>query len=295
MLRRKTLIFLLFILMPVLSLAQKVIPLYPNVALGSTDWNWQEHETILNAGKDIIVSNVVKPTLTVFQADPAKANGTAVVICPGGGYYILAMSSEGTEIAQWLSKLGITTFVLKYRLAHSITVNPWQEFLSTVGEPAKLTDIYAKIVPLAIADGKQALSYVRSHAAEYQINPDKIGVLGFSAGGGVAVGATFDYTIANKPNFVGALYPYVPPILGKVPSDAPPMFLAIASDDDFHLVPSAINLYNQWQSSSHSAELHIYQKGGHGFDLRKRNLPVDSWTDRFLDWLRTNGYYSDAK
>lgn len=293
--RKKTFLFLFIILMPALLFAQKVIPLYPNAAPGSADWNWQEHQTVSNGGKDVYVSNVVKPSLTVFPADPAKANGTAVIICPGGGFYILAMSSEGTEIAQWLSKLGITAFVLKYRLAHSTTANPWQEFLSTVSEPAKITEIYAKIVPLAIADGKQALTYVRSHATEYQINPDKIGVLGFSAGGGVAAGATFDYTAANKPDFVGVLYPYVPPALGNVPSDAPPMFLAIASDDDFHLVPSAINLYNQWQSSNHLAELHIYQKGGHGFDLHKRSLPVDSWTDRFLDWLRTNGYYANTK
>lgn len=293
--RRKTLLLVLITLMPLLLRAQKTIQLYPNVAPGAEGWNWQERQTSVNDGKDVYVSNVVKPTLTVFPADPAKANGTAVVVCPGGGYYILAMSSEGTEVAQWLSKLGITAFVLKYRLTHTNTANPGQEFMSAVREPVKLMETYSKIVPLSIADGKQALAYVRSHAAEYHINTDKIGIMGFSAGGGVAAGAAFNYTAANKPDFVAPFYPYVPPGLGTVPSDAPPMFIAIASDDDFHLVPSTIELYKQWQSNGHDAELHIYQKGGHGFDLRKRNLPVDTWTDRLTDWLKMNGFLSAGK
>ena len=140
---------------------------------------------------------------------------------------------------------------------------------------------------MAIEDGKQAIIYVRKHAKEFNISPDKIGIMGFSAGGALATASCFGYTEVNKPDFVAAIYPYVPPFLGPapVPKDAPPLFIAAATDDDYHLVPMSIALYQRWLTAGLPAEIHIYSKGGHGFGMNKQNQPSDTWIDRFAEWL----------
>jgi acetyl esterase/lipase len=293
MMRKKLTIALLIALMPLWLSAQKVIQLYPDGAPGTADWTWQEGETFSKSWKTPIVFNVVKPTLTVYPGNPAKANGTAVIVCPGGGFYALSIKNEGTEVAKWLAEKGITVFVLRYRLIHSVTEDPGQEFSDAMKEPAKLLPLFSKVIPMAIADGKQAIAYVRSHATAYQVDPHKIGIIGFSAGGTVASSAAFNYTAENRPDFVAPVYAYVPPLPGaydKVPTDAPPLFLAAATDDGLHLVPSTLDLYNKWLSSGHQAEVHIYAKGGHGFGMSKQHLPVDHWIDRFGEWLVFNGF-----
>ena len=288
---KKLSLLLLTCLMPVMLMAQKVIQLWPDGAPGTADWTLKEGETFSKAWNTKVVYNVVKPTLTVYPADPATAGGTAMVVCPGEGFFALSISSEGSEVAKWLTKRGVTVFLLRYRLVHSVTDDPGQEFGDAMKEPARLMPLFAKVIPMAIADGRQAITYVRSHAAEYHIDPHKIGIIGFSAGGTVASSAAFNYTAENRPDFVAPIYAYViPGGFGAVPADAPPMFLAAATDDGLHLVPSTISLYNKWLDSGHQAELHIYAKGGHGFGMNKQHLPVDSWTDRFGEWLKFNNY-----
>ena len=150
---------------------QKVIQLYNGAAPGSENWTYNEQE--YKAGtKDALVYNVSHPTLTVYPGDPSKATGTSVIVCPGGGFYILASVHEGSDVAQWLNQKGVTVFLLKYRLGQSITDNPGKE----LNDNMKKSDFGEKIkpvIPLCIADGRAAIQYVRTHAAEYGINPRK--------------------------------------------------------------------------------------------------------------------------
>ena len=268
---------------------QKVIQLYNGAAPGSENWTYNE-QVYKPGTKDALVYNVSHPTLTVYPADPSKATGTAVIVCPGGGFYILAIEHEGTDVAHWLNQKGVTVFLLKYRLGHSVTDNPGQE----LGENMKKSDFGEKItpvIPLCIADGRAAIQYVRAHAADYGINPAQIGIIGFSAGGTVAASTAFNYNTENRPDFVAPIYAYMPPSLqGTVSDDAPPLFVAAATDDGLGLASHSVDLYSKWLAAKKPAEIHIYEKGGHGFGMHQQNIPTDTWISRFGDWLGLLGY-----
>lgn len=261
----------------------KVIRLYKGAAPGSENWTWNEYEKKM--GLYITIYNVSVPSLTVFEADKSIATGTAVIVCPGGAFHALAIDNEGYDVAKWLNAKGITAFVLKYRLCHLITDNPVQEMWAKMKSATFNKDI-EPIVAMGIADGKASVAYVRSHAAEWNLKPNQIGIMGFSAGGTVAAGVAFTYDVQSRPDFVAPIYPYVGNFGTKaVPSDAPPMFIAVASDDNEEFqIPSTL-LYSNWVSAKKSAELHIYRKGHHGFGMRKQNIPTDTWIDRFYEWL----------
>ncbi len=278
---------------------QMVIPVWPGVAPGSESWTQKEVE-YLN-GKQKMVRNVVAPTLTAYLPERAKATGTAVVICPGGGFHFLSWDSEGIEVAKWLQARGVAAFVLKYRLLNTgATEGEFQRHLGFLFGRKSTTPDGKEIVPtpqeeterkaipdLAAADGRQAIRVVRQRASEWGIAPDRIGILGFSAGGAVTMGVVMDPTADSHPNFAA-------PIYGgstgnaPVPADAPPLFILVANDDVGASVGSA-RLYSEWKTAGKSAELHIYSKGGHGFGMNKRGLPVDSWIERFGDWLDVQG------
>lgn len=259
-------------------------------AKGSEQWNWQEKEYFSPVFNTQIVYNVVRPSITVYSPEAATANGTAVLICPGGGFHTLSINSEGVEVAKWLTKKGVTCFVLKYRLVHSITDDPVKELMAGMADPKKFDADNAALVPLAIADARTALTYIRKHAADWHLAGNRIGIIGFSAGGTLAETTAFDYTQENKPDFVAPIYAYVPPGQSLEPAkDAPPMFLAAASDDQLHLVPGSLALYNKWLAAGIPVELHLYAKGGHGFGMRQQKLNSDTWIDRFGDWLNQQG------
>lgn len=268
--------------------AQKVIQLYNGAAPGSENWNYDEKLT--SSATDPLAYDVSHPTLTVYRPDPAFNTGTAVIVCPGGGFFILAVKNEGSDVAQWLNQKGITAFVLKYRVGHSLTNDPGNELWNNLHK----SDFQSKIkpiIPLSIADGRAAIAFVRAHAAEYGIDPSRIGIIGFSAGGTVAASAAYNYTPQNKPDFDAPIYAYMPPSLqGTIASDAPPMFLAAAADDELSLDTCSIDLYNKWKASKHPVELHIYAKGGHGFGMHRQNIPTDNWIDRFGEWLNQQGF-----
>lgn len=284
-----SLIFLLLLFF--ISNAQnKVIPLYSGAAPGSESWTWDEAVNTDNAWKTDVVYNVSKPTLTVFAPDSMSSTGTAVVICPGGAFHGLAINNEGNDVAKWLVKKGVTCFVLRYRLAHSLTNDPVAEMLAKWGKPEFAAENKA-VIPLEIADGKAAIAYVRAHAKEYGILPDKIGMMGFSAGGTVTMFSAFNYTPENRPDFVVPVYPYFPDsLITNIPADAPPMFIVAATDDNLNLAPHSVNIYKRWVEAKHSAELHMYSTGSHGFGMKVQHFPSDTWIDRFSDWLRLNGY-----
>ena len=262
----------------------KVISLYPGAAPGSEDWNWSEIE--LGTGPASSVYNVAVPTLTVFEADKSITTGTAVIVCPGGAFHMLSIANEGYEVAKWLNSKGITAFVLKYRLAHLLTDNPMKEMMAKNVGSEKFNKDIEPIVAMGIADGKAAVAYVRNHAAEWGLKTNQIGIMGFSAGGTVTAGVAFTYDALSRPDFAAPIYPYIGSFGNPaVPSDAPPMFIAAASDDNFGFQTHCTALYDKWVNAKKSAELHIYQLGGHGFGMRKSNKPVDGWIDLFYEWL----------
>jgi acetyl esterase/lipase/lysophospholipase L1-like esterase len=290
MYKRSLLLFLCTFLFFVIHAQQKVIQLYDGPAPGSENWTWNEAENDNNAWQTKVVYNVSRPTLTVFEPIPRSATGTAVIICPGGAFHALSINSEGYDVANWLVKKGVTCFVLKYRLARSVTTDPVAEVMGKWGKK-EFDDENNAVIPLGIADGKAAIAYVRAHAKEYNVLPDKIGIIGFSAGGTVTASAAFDYNAENKPNFIAPIYAFFPDTMVKnIPADAPPMFIAAATDDGLQLGPHSANLYERWVAAKHSAEIHMYSTGNHGFGMRVQHLPSDTWIDRFGDWLKVNGY-----
>ncbi|MGI8635492.1 MAG: alpha/beta hydrolase, partial [Segetibacter sp.] len=221
----------LFFSINILTAQRKVIQLYKGAAPGSESGTGNEAESDSNALKTKIVYNVSHPTLTVFTPDPMSSTGTAVIIAPGGAFHALSINSEGFDVARWLVKKGVTCFVLKYRLAHILTTDPVAEMNAKSGKP-EYNEAMKTDIPLASADGKNAIAYVRTHAEEYGVDPHKIGIIGFSAGGTVAASAAFNYTSENRPDFVAPVYPFfLPEMVTTIAADAPPMFIVAATDD----------------------------------------------------------------
>ncbi|HTM38351.1 MAG TPA: alpha/beta hydrolase [Terriglobales bacterium] len=271
------------------SSAQEVIAIYPGTPPGSTPETYPEKQYFSKVWNTEVVSNVTKPTLTVFKPSPELKNGTAVVIFPGGGFMALSIASEGTEVAQYLAARGVTAFVLKYRLAHT-GEDATQEFASLYTDRQKFDEKISSIIPLSIADGLAAVAYVRQHASEFGISADRVGVMGFSAGGVLAAAAALKYAPEGRPAFVAPIYAAMGRLRNSpVPEDAPPMFIAAASDDNLGLAPDSVALYEKWQAAHKPVELHMYSKGGHGFGMRKHGLPVDHWIDRFAEWMELQG------
>jgi acetyl esterase/lipase len=257
------------------------IPLYPGAAPGSENATYAEQETIGQQDHVRRIANVTHPVLLEYLPESAKATGTAWIVCTGGGFRYLAIDYEGTDLARWLNSNGVAAFVLKYRVMR--TGNDGEK------DPATMRDRLQTATAFALADGQQAVRVVRSRAAEWGIAPDRIGIIGFSAGGYVAAAVALHHDAASRPNFAAPIYPALPPDI-TVPADAPPLFLVHADDDaTLSSVDNTVRLYTAWKKANIPAEMHIYLKGSHGFGMRKLGLPTDSWVDRFHDWLGLEG------
>jgi acetyl esterase/lipase len=277
-----------------------VIPLYPGVAPGSEHAK-QKEVTFVNPDKQTRIRNVTAPTLTAYLPDKGKRNGTAIIVAPGGGFMHLSMEKEGSDMARWLQARGVAAFVLKYRLIDSGTEAEYNERAAAMyravaanpgpppapAAPPAPNPARQQAVEFAIADGQQAIKLVRQRAAEWGVDPNRVGLMGFSAGGSLTMGVVMKNDPAGRPNFAA-------PIYGgntngvAVAKDAPPLFIAVAADDPVAAVSSA-KLFLDWRAAGRSAELHIYSQGGHGFGALKRGLPVDGWIDRFGEWLQIQG------
>ena len=275
------------------AFAQSVIPLYPGDAPGSPPQANQEKQYFSRAWNTEVVTNVSRPTLTVYKPTGGVSSGSAVIICPGGGFMALSIENEGNQAATYLAARGMTAFVLRYRLVPTGD-DATEEFGRLMqNDRARFDQMVAKAVPIAIADGMAAVAYVRRHAAEYGVSPDRVGIMGFSAGGGVTTGVAFQYKPESRPAFLGFIYPGGQEFGdAKVPADAPPMFIAAATDDMLSLPAVSIALYQKWTTARAPAEIHMYARGGHGFGMRARNIPTDHWIDRFVDWLGLQGFLS---
>ena len=284
---------------------EKVMKVWPDKIPGAIDNPSYKSETVTNNGWTR-VSNVSVPTLDYYPAPKGAANGTAAVICPGGGYAILAIEHEGKQIAEWLNGLGITAFVLKYRL-------PSDEIM-----------VNKSIGPLQ--DGQEAMRIVRRHAKEWNINPDKIGIIGFSAGGHLASTVSTHFnekvydtkdTTSARPDFSLLIYPVISMdtaithmgsrvnLIGKNPSQelvkefsnelqvsksTPPAFLVCSFDDGAVPIQNSIRYALALQKHGITCELHIYEHGGHGYGLGRTNDTESTWPEACKKWLEANGF-----
>jgi acetyl esterase/lipase len=249
----------------------------------------------LVAGKPWIkVRNVSRPTVTVYSPE-GRNTGTAIVVFPGGGYNVLAIDLEGTEACDWLTSQGITCVLLKYRVP-CVKVGPYRD------------------CPTALEDAQRTVGLVRFHAAEWHIDPHRIGVLGFSAGGHMAAAISTHFEKRSyppvdaadkescRPDFAVALYPghlAVPetdfalnPDI-QVSSHTPPTFLLQAEDDPTDPVENSLVYYAALRKAGVPAEMHLYLKGGHAFGLRPTEFPITDWPRLLQTWLRTIGMISN--
>ena len=289
-----------------LSAQQPIIPLWENGVPFCQSENQKEVKDDERIGR--IISKVSNPTIEVFLPPESIANGTGVVVCPGGGYTILAYDWEGTSMAKWLNSIGVAAFVLSYRLPH------W--------ESDECRD------KVALADAQRAIRMVRNNAEDWKLNPEKIGIMGFSAGGHLASTAGTHYDKGNKkandpiekqssrPDFMILMYPVVTMdpthahmgsrenLIGKKPpadalltfsnekmitSDTPPTLL-IHADDDKGVVPeNSVEFYLNLRKHGVPAALHIFEKGGHGFSFGEGKGIVEKWPELAEGWMRGRG------
>jgi acetyl esterase/lipase len=283
--------------------AQQEMLLYPNGVPNSISVpNTQKSETDKNG--ILRISEVTVPTLTVYHAPKGTANGTSVIVCPGGGYRILAASHEGSDVAKEFNKMGVTAFVLKYRI------------------PNEKAQIDRTIAPLQ--DAQQAIRMVRKDALKYGINPNRIGIMGFSAGGHLAATASTHYLkpvgenadeTNVRPDFSILVYPVITmkefghrgsadQLIGKTPTpdmvelysnetqvtkDTPPVFLVHAGDDMVVPVKNSLSYYEACQKNEVSASLVIYPKGGHGFGMNNKTTK-EKWMDNVGRWMESMGW-----
>jgi acetyl esterase/lipase len=238
------------------------------------------------------VSDVTDPTITVYR--PENPNGAAVVVAPGGGFMFLSYSFEGTQVCEWLNSIGVTAVLLKYRTP---------------------TRDEKEMFEIPVQDAQRAMGLVRKHAAEWKVDPKRVGLLGFSAGANLAGHAAWDRTERTYPQKPELDDPHGPDFLifiygggfldkddktkskfrpgFSLPADAPPAFFLVAHDDKSNPIEAAM-LYLEYKRRELSAELHICAKGGHGFGMRKEGKPINEWPQRCAEWMKSIGLL-DAK
>ncbi len=256
-------------------LAQETILLHPNAKADPA----APAEKIEERGKggviDRSISNVTQPTITVYLPAKDKANGTGMVICPGGGYNHLAIDKEGHDIAHWLNSIGIAAVVLKYRLPGSMRGD-------------SQTDIHqvADRIHVALEDAEAAMRLMRQNASKWNLKPNAIGLMGFSAGGHLAAMMGMVAPPDSRPDFLVLGYPAIPAGLA-VTASTPRTFL-VAADDDTTVNPAenAGRFFAALRAAKVPAELHIYSSGGHGFGIQKSGKTSAAWPDALIAWLK---------
>ena len=241
--------------------------------------------------------NVTVATITPFLPDPAKAGGAAVVVAPGGGFRTLSMENEGWNVARALAERGVAAFVLKYRLNQTPADMPGFErsmkemFSSTAarprptpGSPLDPQQAAAGLAP-QLEDARGAFALIRRRAAEWKINPDRIGMVGFSAGAMLTLATELAGQDA-RPAFIGIIYGPLAAV--TVPADAPPLFVALAADDPL-FGNTGFGLIDSWRSAKKPTEFHLYEQGGHGFGMYPKTTTSTGWFNAFASWLTMHG------
>lgn len=302
--------------------AQKqTINIWPGVAPGSESWS--QPETVMKGTDTDRVLNVVTPTLIAYLPEKSKATGTGVIIAPGGGFSYLAIDKEGLRVASWLQEKGIAGFVLKYRV-RQMTPEAIQALAARrgggggggrgtppqtpapggragsppnagapAGAPAGAGRGMDDVGQYGIADGIQALKVLRQRAAEFGLSPDRIGIVGFSAGGMVTSSVLLQQDPASRPSFAAPIYGGPFGAVPTIPQNLPPLFLAWAQDDTTAGVACA-RFYAALTAAGANPEVHIYRAGGHGFGMAKQGTTSDHWIDEFYYWLEVQGLTKPA-
>lgn len=237
------------------------------------------------------VRNTVTAALVPVLPEPGRATGTALVVAPGGAFMTLSWDSEGMSVARALADRGIAAFVLKYRV--DPTPRDWPAFgkvmsarmTNWVGKPGEGLRITTPAY--ATADGIAALALVRARAAQWRVDPARVGMIGFSAGARTTLRVVLDAPAGGRPAFAAMIYPPMEPV--KVPADAPPAFVAMAADDPLS-GRAGYGLIQSWIDARRPVEFHLFQKGGHGFGLGRPGTTTQEWIDGLLRWLDLNGF-----
>lgn len=242
--------------------------------------------------------NVTVATLRPFLPDPSKATGAAVIVAPGGGFQTLSMENEGWTVARALADKGVAAFVLKYRLHQ--TPADLEEFAhpparprpagapagAPPGAPRRTPGGMGADLGPQLADTNAAFALVRANAAKWHVDPDRIGMVGFSAGAALTMAAVLNDHDA-KPAFIGSIYGPLSAV--EVPSDAPPLFAAVAADDPI-FGHGNFGLIESWRNANRPVEFHYYEQGGHGFGMYQKETTSTGWFDAFVKWLGMHGY-----
>lgn len=269
----------------------EVVKIWPGAPPGTADWTGPEVDQPLKIpGQPAIhmVTNVTVPTLTVYRPAAGKANGTAIIVCPGGGFQNLAITHEGEMVAQWLADRGYTAFILKYRVRTTGTFHIPPDIRH---HPERFDDMAQKMESgrqLALVDATQAVRLLRANADRYGVAPDRIGFMGFSAGAITTMGVAMNASPADRPNFGAPIYGAMPDQVP--PKDGPPLFIAAAQDDNAVPVTKSVEIFSRWTAADLPAELHVYEHGGHGFGMLQHKTTSDSWTSAFEAWAKAHGW-----
>jgi len=249
----------------------------------------------LMLGQNLVLRNVTRPTLTPFLPAPGKATGAAVIVLPGGGFTVLAMKDEGWSVARWLADHGVAAFVLKYRTASTPDDETALVGSLTRSMGAMMVDperTLAPLAPPAVADAIEALKRVRTDAAKWQVDPARVGMVGFSAGAMATRSVVLTPDPAQRPAFFG--YVYGPMSAVDVPAGAPPMFAALALDDPL-FARAGFGIVDAWRKAKVPVELHGYEAGGHGFGMGKPGTTTTMLMPEFLAWMQARGLLERIK
>ncbi len=258
--------------------AQETILLHPEIKPDPAAPAEQVQERGKNGVTDRSITNVNQPTVTVYLPSGARATGISIVICPGGGYQHLAIDKEGHDIARWLNTIGIAGIVLKYRLPGSAAMTHGADLQAE-----------AQGAHVAIEDAETAIELVRKNAARWNLKPNAVGLMGFSAGGHLAAMMGMVSPKASRPDFLILGYPAIPPVLG-ITAETPRTFLVAADDDPaVNPVENAGRFFAALRAAKVPAELHIYSSGGHGFGIVKSGKTSEAWPTALLAWLKEAG------
>lgn len=268
---------ILLIIFSVTLQGQEIINLeYDNTGL---DYKGQEIKTKGFSRGEYKFQNISIPTLQVFLPEGDSRPTTAMVVCPGGGMRANAFFHEGLDVAKALNKEGIAAFVLKYRLVPHHLIKKGEGLDKPYLKEKKQLS-YGHL------DALNAIAHVRENAKKYNIDPEKIGIMGFSAGGAVSIEATYKSEKHNRPNFVAPIYPWLVIVEDQEPpAYGPPLFLACTTEDPLKLAIPTAELYMDWAKKDFVSELHLYHHGPHGFGMRKTTYPVDNWFNNMVDWM----------
>ncbi|GAA0878353.1 alpha/beta hydrolase [Algoriphagus jejuensis] len=258
--------------------------------------NQPASETWFKQWGDPMARNITTATLTPFLPEPGTANGTAVIVAPGGGFSWLSMGNEGWEVAEALAKQGIAAFVLKYRL--NPTPESLEDFTAWMNRPrtapTSSSDSSKSVTPPPppqrnlsnqLEDAEAAYAMILDRAKEWGVDPSRIGMIGFSAGAGLTMHSTL-HSKTMKLAFIGPIYGGMGAV--EVPENAPPMFNVIATDDFLFLGQTGV--IESWYKAGKPVEFHLYQNGGHGFGLGNPNRTSNRWFDAFIYWLEVNKF-----